>query len=53
MGIPIKSTKQERPESLKKPHVSKNVDVKPKKRVNYSDDDDDDDFIVKCKKMRS
>ncbi|XP_038981400.1 uncharacterized protein LOC103699949 isoform X2 [Phoenix dactylifera] len=48
MGTPIKSTKQERPESSKKPQVSKNGDVKAKKRVNY----DDDDFIVKQKKSR-
>ncbi|KAG1346699.1 hypothetical protein COCNU_06G005280 [Cocos nucifera] len=50
MGTPIKSTKQERPESSKKPQVSKNGDVKAKKRVNYNDDDDD--FIVKQKKSK-
>jgi len=50
MGTPIKSTKQDRPESSKKPQVSKNVDVKANKRINYSDEDDD--FIVKHKKMR-
>lgn len=49
MGTPIKSTKQERPESSKKLQVLKNGDVKAKKRVNYNDDDDD--FIVK--KMKS
>ncbi|ONK69123.1 uncharacterized protein A4U43_C05F19590 [Asparagus officinalis] len=48
-GTPVKSTKMERPESSKKAQVSKSVDVKAKKRVNYSDDDDDD-FIVKRKK---
>jgi len=52
MGTPIRFTKQERPESSKKPQVSKNVDVKAKKRVNYSDDDDDD-FHRKGKKIRS
>ncbi|CAL9039631.1 unnamed protein product [Musa banksii] len=51
LGTPIKSNKQERPESSKKPQVSKNGDVKAKKRVNHSDDDDDD-FIVKSKKAK-
>ncbi|RWW89278.1 hypothetical protein BHE74_00001785 [Ensete ventricosum] len=51
LGTPIKSNKQERPESSKKPQVSKNGDVKAKKRVNYSDDDDDD-FIVKSKRAK-
>ncbi|CAL9132559.1 unnamed protein product [Musa textilis] len=51
LGTPIKSNKQERPESSKKPQVSKNGDVKAKKRVNYSDDDDDD-FTVKSKKAK-
>ncbi|XP_010917830.1 uncharacterized protein [Elaeis guineensis] len=50
MGTPIKSTKQERPESSKKPQVLKNGDVKAKKRVNYNDDDGD--FIVKQKKSK-
>lgn len=50
-GTPIKSLKQERPESSNKPQFSKNGDTKPKKRSNYSDEDDDD-FIAKRKKSK-
>ncbi|XP_010924557.1 uncharacterized protein [Elaeis guineensis] len=50
MGTPIKSTKQEKPESSKKPQVWKNGVVKIKKRVDFSDNDDD--FIVKYKKSK-
>ncbi|XP_068637336.1 uncharacterized protein [Aristolochia californica] len=54
MGTPIKSPterfpKVERVETPQKPPLSKNGEVKPKKRaLNYSDDDDD--FIIKHKK---
>ncbi|EHA8591690.1 hypothetical protein COCNU_scaffold124049G000010 [Cocos nucifera] len=50
MGTPIKSTKQERPESSKKLRVSKNGVVKANKRVDFGDNDDD--FIVKHKKSK-
>ncbi|XP_072953641.1 uncharacterized protein [Typha angustifolia] len=50
MGTPIKSAKQELPESSKNLHVVRNGDVKPKKRVSYSDDGDD--FIVKTKRSK-
>ncbi|KAK1315498.1 hypothetical protein QJS10_CPA06g00773 [Acorus calamus] len=62
MGTPIKSAKQE---SLKSPKQerpqqssqkasassSKNGDLKPKKRINYSDDDDEE-FVFKLKKSK-
>ncbi|TVU20084.1 hypothetical protein EJB05_36276 [Eragrostis curvula] len=52
MGTPIKPTvrKDTKPESLKKPSTSSNMDSKSKKRVDYSDDDND--FIVKMKRSR-
>lgn len=53
MGTPIKSIKQEKPESSKRPQISSSADIKAKKRVEYSDDDDDDDFIVKRKILKS
>ncbi|KAJ6823156.1 uncharacterized protein M6B38_385205 [Iris pallida] len=50
-GTPIKSLKQEPPESSKKPQPSKYGDAKPKKRSDYSDEDDGD-FIVEHKKSK-
>ncbi|PIA64776.1 hypothetical protein AQUCO_00100326v1 [Aquilegia coerulea] len=52
MGTPVKSLpKLNRPESSPKQQVSKNGDVKGKRKVVYGSDDDDD-FTVKSKKGR-
>ena len=50
MGTPIKpSGRKDRPaESSRKPAASSNMNLKAKKRVDYSDNDDD--FIVKLKR---
>ncbi|WOL11048.1 hypothetical protein Cni_G19809 [Canna indica] len=45
---PVKSYKQERPESSRRPQDPKNGDVKAKKRPFY----EDDDFIVKTKRTK-
>ncbi|CAN6358863.1 unnamed protein product, partial [Urochloa humidicola] len=51
MGTPIKpAIRKDRPESSKKPTASSNIDLKAKKRVDYSDDDND--FIVKMKRSK-
>ncbi|KAG2625241.1 double-strand break repair protein MRE11-like [Panicum virgatum] len=52
MGTPIKpSGRKDRPaESSRKPAASSNMNLKAKKRVDYSDDDDD--FIVKLKRSK-
>ncbi|CAL4909902.1 unnamed protein product [Urochloa decumbens] len=51
MGTPIKPTiRKDRPESSKKPTASSSIELKAKKRVDYSDDDND--FIVKMKRSK-
>ena len=52
MGAPIKpSRRKDRPaESSRKPAASSNMNLKAKKRVDYSDNDDD--FIVKLKRSK-
>lgn len=50
-GLLSNPQKQERPESSKKPQVSKNGVVETKKRVDFSENDDD--FILKHKKSKA
>ncbi|KAK1264559.1 hypothetical protein QJS04_geneDACA015654 [Acorus gramineus] len=51
----LRSPKQERTQSSQKPQQassSRNGDLKPKKRITYSDDDDDEDFMIKPKRSK-
>ncbi|KAL6980104.1 hypothetical protein U1Q18_021754 [Sarracenia purpurea var. burkii] len=56
MGTPVKSLPSlppSKPESSKKqPQVSRNGDVKVKKKIVYESDDDDDDFVLSHKRRK-